>query len=94
LDGYEEIIETLTDTSKLDKESAKLQSECEVVAELIRKCVDENASRVMNQKEYQSRYTGLVERYEEIKKVISENYNKRLERNVKKREHQGFYQDA
>lgn len=76
LGGYEAIIETLTDTSKLDKESAKLQNECEVVAELIRKCVEENASKVMNQKEYQSRYTGLIERYEEIKKAISEiDYN-------------------
>ena len=84
LEGYEAIIKTLTDTSKLDKESTKLQSECEVVAELIRKCVEENASTVMNQKEYQNRYTSLVERYEEIKRAISENYNKRQERNSKK----------
>ena len=86
-------VDTLTTVRRLkekgveiyfDKESAKLQNECEVVAELVRKCVEENASRVMNQKEYQNRYTGLVERYEEIKKAISENHNKRQERNAKK----------
>lgn len=84
LEGYEAVIETLTDTSRLDKESARLQSECEVVAELVRKCVDENASTVMNQKDYQERYTELVERYEEIKRAISENCNKRQERNARK----------
>jgi polyribonucleotide nucleotidyltransferase len=84
LEGYEAIIETLTDTSRLDKESARLQSECEVVAELVRKCVEENASTVMNQKDYQERYTELVERYEEIKRAISENCNKRQEGNARK----------
>lgn len=84
LEGYEAIIETLTDTSRLDKESARLQSECEVVAELVRNCVEENASMAMNQKDYQERYTELVERYEEIKRSISENCNNRQERNAKK----------
>ena len=89
-EGYEAIIETLTDTSNLDKESAKLQSECEVVTELIRKCIEENASKVMNQKEYQKRYTGLVKRYEEIKKAISEIDYKRQERNAKKENIKAF----
>ncbi len=90
LKDYEAIIKTLTDTSKLDKESAKLQNECEVVAELIRKCIEENASKVMNQKEYQKRYTGLVKRYEEIKKAISEIDYKRQERNAKKENIKAF----
>lgn len=84
LESYEAIIETLTDTSRLDKESARLQSECEVVAELVRKCVEENASTAMDQQEYQERYTELMVRYEEIKGSISENCNKRQERNTKK----------
>lgn len=84
LKGYEAIIETLTDTSRLDKERAKLQSECEIVAELVRKCVEENASTAIDQAEYQERYTGLLERYDAIKIGISENINKRQERNAKR----------
>ncbi|MCX7749146.1 MAG: recombinase family protein [Clostridia bacterium] len=84
LKGYEAIIKTLTDTSRLDKESARLQNEYEIVAELIRKCVEENASTALNQAEYQNRYTGLIERYEDIKRGIEENSNKRQERNAKK----------
>jgi hypothetical protein len=90
LAGYEAIIETLTDTSKLVKENANLQSKCEVVAELVRKRVEENAATVMNQQEYQERYTGLVERYEEIKLAIEDNMNKRQERNAKKKSIKDF----
>lgn len=44
----------------------------------------------MNQKEYQKRYTGLVKRYEEIKKAISEIDYKRQERNAKKENIKAF----
>ena len=43
IQGYGAIIQALTDTSKIDKESVKLQSEIEVVTELLQKCVEENA---------------------------------------------------
>lgn len=36
LQGYEAIIQALADTSKLDKESTKLQSEMEVVTEMLK----------------------------------------------------------
>ena len=52
LQGYEAIIQVLTDTSKLDKESAMLQSEREVMAEMLRKCVEENANYALDQVEY------------------------------------------
>ncbi len=48
--------------SKLDKERAKLQSECDVVVELLRKCVEENAHSALAHKKYQQHYTSLVER--------------------------------
>ena len=67
LEGYKEVIDALTDTSELDKENAKLQSECEVIAELLHKCVEENAYSALDQQEYQQRYTSLVERYEAAK---------------------------
>ena len=43
-----------------------------------------HGSMGMDQKEYQERYTGLVVRYEEIKRAISENCTKRQERSTKK----------
>ncbi len=56
IEGYSEITHDLTDTSELDKESARLNSECEVVVELLRNCVEENAHTSLDQQEYQQRY--------------------------------------
>lgn len=90
LQGYDAIIQALTDTSKLDKESAKLQSECEVVAEMLRKCIQENAYTAIDQAEYQERYTNLVESYETIKKGLVEINDKRLERSAKRESIRAF----
>jgi predicted nuclease with TOPRIM domain len=64
--GYEEIIHTLTDTSVLDKETEKLQSESDILRGLIKKCVDENATIALEQTEYQRQYFALVNRHEEV----------------------------
>lgn len=80
LQGYEEIIYVLIDTNELDKESVRLQSECEVVAELLRKCVEENAHSAIDQQHY----TALVKRYETVKNGLAKINEKRLERNVKR----------
>ncbi|AKA72361.1 recombinase family protein [Clostridium scatologenes] len=83
LKGYEEIIQALTDTTKLDKESAKLQNELEVVSELLKKCVEENAYTVLDQAEYEERYNSLSERYKAIENKITEINDKCIERNAK-----------
>jgi len=84
LQGYEAIIQALTDTSKLDKESAKFQNEMEIVTEMLRKCVKENSHSALNQEEYEERYNALVQRYESIKKGLEGINEKRLERSCKK----------
>jgi site-specific DNA recombinase len=84
LEGYKDIIQALTNTSELDRESAKLLSECEVVVELLRKCVEENAHSALDQQEYQQRYTSLAERYEAAKDGLKKIEDKRLERNAKR----------
>lgn len=84
LQGYEAIIQALTDTSKLDKESDKLQSEMEIVTDMLRKCVEENAHSVLNQEEYEEKYKNLAEKYESIKKGLEGIDEKRLERRTKK----------
>lgn len=83
LQGYEAIIQALTDTSKLDKESAKLQGEMEIVTEMLRKCVEQNAHSALNQAEYEKKYKALVERYENIKMWLEGINEKRLERSAK-----------
>jgi site-specific DNA recombinase len=80
---YEDIIWTLTDTSWLDKESARMQSEYEVVFDLMRKCVEENVQSTLDQAEYQLRYSSLAERYENLKKKMDEIDDERLERKAK-----------
>nr|WP_319001356.1 recombinase family protein [Clostridium estertheticum] len=84
LQGYEAIIQALTDTSKIDKERVKLQSEIEVVTELLQKCVEENAHSALDQAEYEERYTTLAERYVDIKKGLDEINDKCLERRAKR----------
>lgn len=83
LQGYEAIIQDLTDTSKLDKESAKLQSEIEIVTEMLRKCVEENANSALNQMEYEERYNALAQRYQSIKDELEGTEEKRLEKSAK-----------
>ena len=63
-EDYKEIIAALTDTAKLDKKAEALAEECEVVMELIRKSVEENARTTQDQKKYAKRHEGLVKRYE------------------------------
>lgn len=84
LQGYEEIIEKLADTSGLDRESAKLQSEREVVAEMLLKCVEENAHSTIDQEEYQKRYKALVNMYEAAENGLNNVNDKRLERKAKR----------
>ena len=83
----------MTDTSKLDKESVKLQSEIEVVTELLQKCVEENAHSALNQAEYEEHYTTLAERYENIKKGIEDIDDKRIERSAKRKRIVAFMQE-
>ncbi len=42
----------------------------EIVAEMLRKCVEENANNALNQIEYEEKYNVLAQRYESIKKGL------------------------
>ncbi|WP_392486152.1 recombinase family protein [Haloimpatiens sp. FM7315] len=84
IEGYEVIIQSLMDTSRLDKERTKLENELEVVTEMLKKCVEENAHSALNQAEYEERYRTLAEKYESIKNGLEGINEKQLERSVKK----------
>ena len=57
--------------------------EAEVLAELIRKCVEENAFTVLNQQEYQKRYNGYVSEYKKLESKISDLEKEKTERKQK-----------
>ena len=82
--NYKAIIQILTDTTALDKKAELLQGEYTVVTELLKKCVEDNAHQAQDQVEYQKRYSGLVERYDNVKREISEVEETRLERCAKR----------
>ena len=46
------------DTHDLDTEQEQLESESEVTMELIRKVIEDNAQKAMDQGEYERKYTG------------------------------------
>jgi hypothetical protein len=64
--NLEAIKQNLFDTAELDAKQSEFESEMAVVAEMIQKCVDENSRVVQNQKEYQLRYEGLIDRFETV----------------------------
>lgn len=75
----------LTDCSALDAELAKRQQELEVVAELTRKYIDENAHSPISQEEYMGKYKGFAERYEKVKACIADIELRREERISKRK---------
>lgn len=90
LTNYKAIIHSLTDTTTMDKKAELLQGEYTVVTELLKKCVEDNAHQAQDQIEYQKRYFGLVERYDSVKREISEIDEARLERNTKRGKIEAF----
>jgi FtsZ-binding cell division protein ZapB len=54
-------------TDALEAAEKELQGEMAVTAELIQKCIEENARVALNQKEYQERYEALVGRFDKAK---------------------------
>jgi site-specific DNA recombinase len=67
LENCEMVRDKYTDCTAIDAELAELFREIDVVTELTRKCVEENAVSAQNQDEYTTRYSGYVERYSSAK---------------------------
>ena len=67
LENCEQVIAMYTDCSAIDTDLAELLREIDVVTELTRKCVEENAASAQDQSEYTARYNGYVERYNTAK---------------------------
>ena len=91
--GYETVPQTLTDTTALEKKHAELQSEYDVVMELMRKCVEENARTKLDQDEYNQRYNALADRYQTAQNDIAETDSKLAERAAKREKITRFLAD-
>ena len=77
IDNCEAMKRALTDTSNLDDEARKLQSELAMVADAVQKCIEENAHTELDQAEYLKNYISLKERYESIKEKLDKIEDKR-----------------
>ncbi len=82
--AYGEICGILTDTAAIDAEREELQRECDVVMELLRKCIEENAHTSLNQDEYRQRYEGYTARFETARNKLVELDAERLARIAKR----------
>ena len=64
------MMEVLTNCTAIDSEIAELLREAEVITELTRKCIEENASSAQNQDEFNDKYKGYEDRYESVKQKV------------------------
>lgn len=63
-------INTVINTAKLQSEADMLEDECTVAAELIRKCIDENAHISVDSEIYAQKYEALAARYTTAKEKL------------------------
>ncbi len=82
--------QTLCDTSELEQEKGALGQELAVLVEMTQNCIAENARIAQDQGEYQTRYNGLVERYEKAKARFDEVTETIAERSAKGERLAGF----
>lgn len=67
-----EIRNRYADTSGIDAEQSALADEMEVVAEMARRAIDENARAARDQNEFQAKYDAFEKRYEGLKQRYEE----------------------
>ena len=81
--GFEEAITKLTDTKAIERKLEQFREEEEVIIELLRKCVEENAHTAQDQEAYHEKYEGLVSRYETTKEKIQDTEDRKHELETK-----------
>ena len=63
MEDCREIMHLLTDCSEIDADLEKVQTELNILEELLRRLIEQNAREPVDQEEYRSRYNSLDERY-------------------------------
>lgn len=72
IDDTKEVIALLSDTVEIEKRIEDATTEIEIVAGLVEKLVQENASKIQNQDDYEARYQALTQRYDKDKDGLEE----------------------
>ena len=67
IDDTNEVITLLSDTAEIEKRIADATTEIEIVASLVERLVQENASKIQDQDDYETKYQALTERYDKAK---------------------------
>jgi site-specific DNA recombinase len=80
----------LSDCSEIDAKIDRVIQESDVVAGLIKKCIEDNSSRALDQESYTKQYDGLVERYEALKNKHAGYMRDRKDRQFKEDVLSGF----
>ncbi len=70
IEDFEEIKDSVFDISELKQWQRELQSEINVVADMIENCIKENAHIAQNQDEYQKRYDELARRFDDVESKL------------------------
>ncbi|MCC8181398.1 MAG: recombinase family protein, partial [Clostridiales bacterium] len=83
---YRDAVMPLLSTDELEHEKTELESELNVVAELIEDCIRENAHVALDQAEYQQHYDSLVERFDKAKARHTEVSNLITERQARRQQ--------
>ena len=78
IDDTKEVITLLSDTAEIEKRIADATTEIEIVASLVEKIVQENASKIQDQDDYETRYQSLTERYDKAKDELETANNELL----------------
>ena len=86
-------IATVCDTTKLEERIAEMSEECDVTAELIRRCIEENAHISIQPETYEEKYGALVERYETAKGKLDTLQADLSERKVKRERIDAFLKE-
>ena len=73
----------LTNFVELDAEIARLQEEAQVIAGLAKVAVEKNASTVQSQKEYNTNYESLSQRYETAMEAVAKLQSERADKELK-----------
>ncbi len=90
---FELIKSKVFNTDELEHEKTVLEHELAETAELMQKCMKQNAYTVQNQKEYTKRYNGLTEQFDTLKVRLDEVNQQIVDKNARKAKTQIFIQN-
>lgn len=77
------VMDALIDCSSINKEMERVTSEMEVIAGLIQKLIDENATRKMDQNDYRKKYGEYLDRYTALESRLNDLKEQHKEREIK-----------